>query len=267
MSWQDTLRDLDDRLATGDLDAGRHRKLRDDALAEAAGPTRQIAGDSPVFSPRVVEDEPRSLHDPERARYVDGEALFAVDPPYPLFHKLVAMGLVAALGAGAWWLLSPSEPEAQAAPPAPQVVESPAEQLARTLPALPGTVVSRPAVIPASLGSQLGIVPANTSGTLVNASSSHGTRTVTFNALDTDHVEDALRQATSTGWAAAPEAVERKDVRVVGSVQGATQNFRAVYRSGRWTVVLTASGAGADAALRPYFDSLLARTLLTLPAG
>ncbi|WP_018683515.1 hypothetical protein [Actinokineospora enzanensis] len=269
MAWQDTLRDLDDRLADGDITSTEHRRLRDEALAEASGETRRIAADSPVFLAREELPEPVWHYEP---RFVDGEALFAGGGPVKRSRVLVGAMAVAAVGVGVWWLLSPSDSEPVAAPVAPPV--SAAEELMGKLPALPGTVVSPPAVLPTSLGPQLGLysreIPDPTSSGLVNTSAMDGPRSLAVNVLDNgtgpDHTQALLSFATTTGWADAP-ASATDGVHVVGAADHGAQRLRAVYRSGRWTVSITVSGPEADQLLRPYLDAFVSRTRIALPAG
>ncbi|GAA3023872.1 hypothetical protein [Actinokineospora globicatena] len=269
MQWQDTLRDLDDLLASGEIDAAEHRRLRDEALAEASGTTRRVPIPSSAFLPRRELSPPRALDQGDRGRFVDGEALFI--EPAGRFSR-VALGVIAAavVGASVWWFTSgDSEPAPVAAPPPPTANR--ADELAKGLPKLPGTVRSQPSVLPVSVGPQLGLygpeVPNAGSSGLVNAASTDGPRALTVNVLDNgsgpDRAKDILAYAAATGWASdtAPEGVQ-----IVRTGNGGTQLYRAVYRSGTWTVLVTATSKDDDVSFRAYFDSVLARTLLALPA-
>ncbi|SES48865.1 hypothetical protein [Actinokineospora terrae] len=269
MQWQDTLRDLDDRLSSGEIDAAEHRRLRDEALAEASGTTRRVPIPSSAFLPRRELSPARALELGERGRFVDGESLFVESEGR---RGKVALGVVAAaavVGVAVWWFSGSTEPAPVAAPPPPTANR--ADELARGLPKLPGTVRSQPSVLPVSVGPQLGLygpeVPNAGSSGLVNAASTDGPRSLTVNVLDNgggpDRAKDILAYAAATGWAndTAPEGVQ-----IVRTGQGGTQHYRAVYRSGTWTVLVTATSKDDDVSFRAYFDSVLARTLLALPA-
>ncbi|GAA2990071.1 hypothetical protein [Actinokineospora diospyrosa] len=270
MQWQDTLRDLDDRLAAGEIDSAEHRRLRDEALAEASGTTRRVHIPSSAFLPQREHTPPRALDLADRGRFVDGEALFVESSGRVGRIALGVVGAAILVAAGVWLFSGDSEPVAEAPPPQPTTA-SRADELAKGLPKLPGTIRSQPSVLPVSVGPQLGLygpeIPNAGSSGLVNAASTDGPRSLTVNVLDNgsgpDRAKDVLAYAAATGWTVdtAPEGVQ-----IVRTGQGGTQLYRAVYRSGTWTVLVTATSKDDDLAFRAYFDSVLGRTLLALPA-
>ncbi|MBM7771093.1 hypothetical protein JOD54_001297 [Actinokineospora baliensis] len=267
MQWQDTLRDLDDRLAAGEIDAAEHRRLRDEALAEASGTTRRVHIPSSAFLPRREPAPPRAL-DVDRGRFVDGESLFVESGGRVGRIALGVVGAAVVVAAGIWLFSGDSEPVAETPQP---TAASRADELAKGLPQLPGTVKSPPSVLPVSVGPQLGLygpeIPNAGSSGLVNTASTDGPRSLTVNVLDNatgpDRAKDVLAYAAATGWTedSAPEGIQ-----VVRTGQGGTQLYRAVYRSGAWTVVVTATSKDDDLGFRAYFESVLKRTLVALPA-
>ncbi|GLZ41272.1 hypothetical protein [Actinokineospora sp. NBRC 105648] len=277
MQWQDDLRELDARLAAGRMSAGEHRRRRDEVLAEASSTTGRIPGSAfqsavppqPGWPP--PNDVPQALPVPQP--HFDGEAVFTTATPQRGPGRLVVVAVVAAIAVGAavWWAVSRGDKPEAAAP----VAVSPAAELVVKLPALPGTVVSQPAVLPATLGPQLGlyargVAPEDSSG-LVNTATADGPRSLVVNVLDNgagqDRTAQALGYAKASGWVVAPAPEGTSGVEVVRTVHPTVQLYRGIYRSTRWTVLVTATGAADDEGFRAYFESVLDRTRATLPVG
>ncbi len=264
MQWQDNIRDLDEQLAAGDIDIAEHRRLRDEALAEAASGTNRRTTSSAFLPQRTAGQQRRTQVDQPQT---DGEAVFTEQPKRRI--GVIAVGVVvvaAAVGAGVW-LFSGDKAEEK-----PQAEATAAEKLAKQFPALPGTVWSPPTVLPVTVGVQLDLygsdLSAKGSTGLVNAASTDGPRSLTVNALDNgggpDRAVDALRYAIDEGWLteSAPN-----DVQLVRTGRGGVQYLRAIYQSGNWTVLVTVESTKVDKDLRAYLDTVLAKTEAALPAG
>lgn len=87
MTWQDSLRQLDARLANGEIGAAEYRKTRDEILAEASSGTQQVSFDAEVTTQWVSTPPPPSASeaatesDEEPTQVVAAEMVTTPPPP------------------------------------------------------------------------------------------------------------------------------------------------------------------------------------------
>lgn len=291
MQWQERLRTLDHQLAAGELTPAEHRLLADELLAEAAGPRRaepEPAVEEPLPAPE--EPAPARFVEPTRPP-LSGVDLFTntQEPGRPWIGVLIAVLALALVGAGLWWLLSDPTGDPTGGPPsaqptatttatsAPAGPADPAAALMAALPELPGTAIGPPALVPSGIGTQLGLYPpavakATAGGLgLVDAASIGDGTSYAIAALDSPDATTAtaaVDYAVRNGWAEVDRAPLPDGVTVLRTSPSGRDVHRAVYRSGRWTVLLTVSITGTDPdAARTQFDLVAARLVAAVPPG
>lgn len=88
MTWQDSLRQLDARLANGEIGAAEYRKTRDEILAEASSGTQQVSFDAEVTTqwvstppPQPAAETPAADSDEEPTQVVAADVVTTPPPP------------------------------------------------------------------------------------------------------------------------------------------------------------------------------------------
>lgn len=89
MTWQDSLRQLDARLANGEIGAAEYRKTRDEILAEASSGTQQVSFDAEVTTQWVstpppqpaAAEAPAADSDEEPTQVVAADVVTTPPPP------------------------------------------------------------------------------------------------------------------------------------------------------------------------------------------
>ncbi len=138
MDWQETLRELDARLAGGHVTRSEYIKQRDQVLAQAAGSAAPSL--DPDRTQRVHVEEPAPIFTPvPRVAALDGVAVFANSrKPRRRAPAIVAVLVIAALAVSTWWFTRDSTSAADTKATAATASTSASASTPPAVPALPG---------------------------------------------------------------------------------------------------------------------------------
>lgn len=101
MTWQDSLRQLDARLANGEIGAAEYRKTRDEILAEASSGTQQVSFDAETTTQWVSTPPPQPSSAPEAQAQAENDdeptqvvaaEMVTTPPPPPQHHQPPSFG-------------------------------------------------------------------------------------------------------------------------------------------------------------------------------
>jgi hypothetical protein len=273
--------------------AGQDEQSRTESITPPRPATRDRTPVSAAEPPPPIPGPPGLA--PEAARWSPGaapswsgpalsEAVFATAGTSRKRKTLaVALAVVVALAiaaAAVWWfVLRNEEPTAAPAADGGTVSSMPdaAVEVIGKLAPLPGTAVGKPALLPSSVGAQLGLYPPDLVATvdqaggvgLVNAASVHDAENYTINALDSPDPAAALaaviEHGKKTGWTQAAGGGLPASVTVLEAGPPGQRLYRAVYRADRWTVIVSGAAATSDQDFRAAFDETVNGVLTSLP--